>query len=94
MESRDVGLKISYLKTMEVEEVGIKEVVSSFTHNFDSKHITVTTKLYNSKDEMIREQQLIIEGELYDELENTGTIITIDYEKLWSVIDRLRNSID
>lgn len=88
MKSRELGIKITHEKLVEVEEIIIREEIASIQHDFENKKIVITTKLFNSQGEDIRREQHIAEGEAYVALDSIN-----DYgDTIWGVIDDLRNS--
>lgn len=85
---RDVGITVKYLKTVEVEEIGIKEEISYINHYLDQKRIELQTNLYNSSGSIIRTRNEIIEGDDYVKLVGDNAF-AIEAEELWEYLDSI-----
>lgn len=85
---RDVGITVKYLKTIEVEEIGIKEEISYINHYLDQKRIELQTNLYNSSGNIIRTRNEIIEGDEYINLVGDNSLF-IRAEDIWEYLDSI-----
>lgn len=94
---RDVGEKVKYYKKIIVEEIGVKEELIFVNHSIENKQILVGTILYNSNNEIIRQDSVMIQKEDYDyimsdystfeEGKQLGEFRTSD---LWLLLDKIR----
>lgn len=96
--ARVIDKKISYYKTVLVEEAGVKEEIFRLTQEFDKDRIETEIKVYNSGDEVMLSDRITIEADYYDLLMSTSDIFeegklenSYRNKDLWVVIDKIRN---
>ncbi len=93
LNTREVGRTVTYQKYVEIQEVGVVEKLAYINHNIESKQMIVGTKLFNSKDEVIQEDQIIIENDKYEELmQGDDAKNSYSTDMVWVMIDRLRGN--
>lgn len=86
---REIGLEVEINKVVSVKEIGTKEEITSVNHQLSSKSLEISTRVFNSRGEVIKSEYTIIEGENYETLvENSGLLI--DSELIWSILDEMR----
>lgn len=95
---RDVGEKVKYSKLVVVEEVGVKEDIMYINHSIPENYISVGTRLFNSSNEIIREENIIISGEKYDlllsessEFEGGKQEGSYREKDVWHIVDKIRD---
>lgn len=95
---REVGTEVYMMKMVKVKEIGVKEEIVSINHLPSENTIRLTTYLYNSSNEVIRDDAISINGPNYDLLmsdsedfqpgKTNGMYRDSD---LWYIIDKIRH---
>ena len=85
---REIGIPVNIYKNVMVEEIGVKEEITRFDHRIIDRRIEILTRIYNSSGEVIKEDYINVVDADYDVLKVDS--ISIDEQKLWQVIDSIR----
>lgn len=94
---REVGTEVYVTKIVKVKEIGVKEAIVSINHLPSENTIRLGIYLYNSADEVIRDDNLSINGGNYDLLMSDSDVFVSGKTKgvyrdsdLWYIIDKIR----
>lgn len=97
--TRNVGEKISYYKRVLIEDVGIREEIININHSVKSRQITIYTNLFNTLNEVIKEETVLIDGNYYLQLMPDEAVFEEGKERnvyrdsdLWYIVDKIRSN--
>lgn len=90
MNSRDVGITVKKQITTMVEEIAIKEEMTYINHSISEKKIVIGTQLFNSNNQIIKEEVFVISDDKYIELVTKDNALVTENE-LWNIIDTIRD---